>query len=59
MTSAANLLVGTHQLHLDDEHIDKMIYTRMNKRLTEIVRTKKAFSSVKFSDVFSDKSVTL
>ena len=56
MASAANLLVDTHWLHLNDEMTDKMIFLRVNKRLMERVRTKKAFSSVMFGNILSDES---
>ena len=59
MTSAANLLVDTHRLLLDDEHMDKMIFLRMSKRLMERFRTKKAFSLVMFSDILSGESETI
>ena len=46
MISAANLLVTTHRLHLDHDHIDKMVVLRMNKRFMEGVRRKEAFTSI-------------
>ena len=59
MTSAANLLVDTHRLHLNDEITDKVIVLRVNKIFMKIVRTKKAFSSVMYSNILSDKSTSL
>ena len=46
-------------MHLNDEMIDKMIVLRVNKRLMERVRTKKAFSSAMFSNILSDESASL
>ena len=43
MTSAANLLVDTHWLHLNDDMINKLIILCMNKKFMERVRTKKSF----------------
>ena len=43
VTSAANLLVETHWLHLNDEMIDNIIVLRMSKRFMERVRAKKDF----------------
>ena len=43
MVSVPNLLVDTHRLRLDDEHIDKMIVLCMSKRFVERARTKRRF----------------
>ena len=43
MTGAANLIVDTHRLYLNDELIEKMIVLRMSKRFMERVRTKNVF----------------
>ena len=59
MINAANVLVDTHWLRSDDEHMHKMIALRMSKRFMERVRTKNSFSSVMFSDVLFDESTTL
>ena len=56
MISAANLLVGIHQLHLNDDMIDKLVVLRMNKRFIERVRSKKVFSSVMFVNIEPDQS---
>ena len=56
MTSAADVLVDTHVLHFNDEMINKMIVSRMIKRLVERVKTKNDFSSVIFGNVLSDES---
>ena len=49
MASAANLLVDTHRLHLNDGMIDYLIVLKMSKKLMKRVRTKTFFSSVAFS----------
>ena len=36
MISAANLLVDTHRLHLNDDMIDKIIFLRMNKKFIDL-----------------------
>ena len=56
MISAANLLVTTHRLHLDHDHIDKMVVLRMNKRFMERVRRKEAFTSIAFKDVLVEET---
>ena len=56
MISAANLLVTTHRLHLDHDHIDKMVVLRMNKRFMERVRRKEAFTSITFKDVLAEEN---
>ena len=50
MTSASNVLVDAHRLHLNDDMIDEMIILRMNKKFMERIRTQKYFSSVAFSE---------
>ena len=54
--STANLLVDTHQLHLNDDMIDKLNFLCVNKRFMEIVRSKKFFSSIMFGSIESDQS---
>ena len=56
MISAANLLVTTHSLHLDHDHIDKVVVLRMNKRFMERVRRKEAFTSITFKDVLVEET---
>ena len=56
MMSAANLLVDTRRLHLNNEMADKMITLHMSKRLMERVRTKNDFSSAMFGSILSDGS---
>ena len=53
MISAANLLIDTHQLHLNYYMIDKLTVLRVNKRFMEIVRSKKKYS-VMFGNILSD-----
>ena len=53
MISAANLLLDTHCLHLDHNHIDKMVVLRMHKRFMKRVRLKEAFTSIAFKCVLS------
>ena len=56
MISAANLLVTTHRLHLDHDHIDKMVVLRMDKRFMERVPRKEAFTSITFKDVLTEET---
>ena len=56
IASEANLLVDMGRLHLNDEMIEKIIVSRMRKRLIERVRTKKYFSPAMFGNDLSDES---
>ena len=59
MKSTANLLVETHRLHLNDDMINKLIVSRMNKRFIELVRSNKVFPSAMFGNNLSDESVKI
>ena len=59
MISAANLLVDTHQLHSNDEMVDKLIALRVNKKFIYRIRSKNAISAMQFETIESNERAKL
>ena len=55
MISAANLLVDTHRLHLNNEMSDKLIALRTKKKFIDRIRSKNAISAMQFEKIESNK----
>ena len=51
--STENLLAYTHCIHLDHNHVDKMVTLRMDKRFMERAWRKEAFTSIAFQGIIS------
>ena len=55
MISAANLLVDTHRIHSDHDHIDKLFVSRVSKRFMERARREEVLTSIMFQDILYDE----